>query len=171
MTTSPATNSYGTVTGVAGMSRMWTNAGVFDGATSPTDEIVVTWIDQVSGFMNVALANEGFVIPVVQVDALAALNAVVNQYVSDMVQGSNSSGRFYTERFLASGIGMLTQIAKDVNGWVSSNASGLESLGVVRQSSSQDTIGTKGVDGNGNPMFEIFQRDAFGNKFENWGNN
>lgn len=168
MTLDLAPNSYGSVDGVAGMCAIYTDVGQFNGNTHPTDEQVVVWLNQISGFMNVALNNEGFVIPVVQADAKLTMDAVVEQYVSDMVQASNSAGRFFTDRFLAAGLTPLMQIYKDVQAWVSDSAGGLENIGVVRQSSPADTIGTRGFDKGGNAITPIFQRRGFGNTFQDF---
>lgn len=165
-----ATNSYGSLEGVAAMCTVWTDSGVFNGTTHPTDEEVVTWINQISGFMNISLANEGFTTPITQADAVLAVEAMVNQYVSDMVMASNSSGRFFTDRFLASGLTPLVQIGKDISDWVNTNAGGLEKIGASRTTNPADQIGYRDVDEAGDATFPINQRKAFGNEFRDWTN-
>lgn len=160
--------SYGSTDGVAVMCAIWTDNGTFTGATKPTEESVVTWLNQVSGFMNLALANEGFQTPVTQAAAKSAIDAIVNQYVSDMVQASNSSGRFFSERYLQAGVGMLTVISKEINDWVNTTAGGLVILGVVRNTNPSDQIGFRSHDDAGEETFPIFQRNGFGNRFDNW---
>lgn len=168
MTTAISANSYGSLEGVAAMSTLYTDRGSFNGNTHPSDETVVTWINQISGFMNIALADNGFAVPITQVDAKQALDAVLNQYVADMVMASNSAGRFFTDKFLEKGLTPLVQIGKDINDWVVTNGGGIEGLGAVRRTIAGNLPFTQNVDRAGRDTFPIFQRDGFGNRFDDW---
>jgi len=137
--------AYGSVGGVAGLARMWTDNGSFvdidvygEGGTNPTLATVTGWLDEVSGIMDVALANQGFATPITNVTALKAIAMLVNALVADLVNAANSSGRFFTERAVETGVSPLATIQRDVNAWVSDRTTALVNLGVPRLT---DTLG------------------------------
>ena len=68
-------DSYGTVAGVAAYTKRLTNpiSGTFDINTTPTLTEVESFLNQCSDTLNGWLAASGYVIPVVQVDAVAVL--------------------------------------------------------------------------------------------------
>lgn len=168
MTLDVAANSYGSLEGVAARCSVFTNEGLFDGNTTPKDERVIAWLNEISGYMNIALSNEGFVTPVVQPDAKNMLISAVEQYVADLVFASNSAGRFYTEKFLSSGMTPLMQLMREANDWINVNAGGLENIGVPRRSTPADQIGFREFDESGDPTTPLFQRKAFGNVVRDW---
>ena len=161
-------NSYGTASGVAAYVGVYTIAGAFTTATKPTLANVESWIDQASAILNTALAKRGFTIPLTQATAVLAAASLVEQLVSDLAQAANSSGRFFSERFLERGVSNWAVIRNDISNWVEEYASGLEELGVQRGSPSATEIGFRAVDEGGNATNPIFQRKQFGNDFENW---
>lgn len=162
------TNSYGTAAGVAAYVGVYTVAGVFSTATKPTLANVESWIDQVSALLNTALAKRGFTIPMTQTTAVLSAASLVEQLVSDLAQAANSSGRFFSERFLERGVSNWAVIRNDISNWVEEYASGLEELGVSRGSPSATEIGFRSTDEGGNETTPIFQRKQHGNVFDNW---
>jgi hypothetical protein len=161
-------NSYGSAAGVASLTKVFTNAGSFDTTTLPTLANVVSWIDEVSAIVNTALAAQGFTIPVSNATAILALQNLVQQYVSDLCHAANTSGRFFTERALERGVSAMTTIRKEIYAWVEDNASGLENLGAARAGKTGGgEIGFRDMNERGTKTFPIFQRDGFGNTFDN----
>ena len=163
-----SSRSYGSANGVAGYVGVYTIAGSFSTATNPTLANVEAWIDQVSALLNTALAKRGFTVPLTQADAVLAAKSLVEQLVSDLAQAANSSGRFFSERFLERGVSNWAVIRNDISNWVEEYASGLEELGETRGSPSATDIGFRDSDAGGNATNPIFQRKGFGNDFQNW---
>jgi len=164
-------NSYGSAAEVAALSQMWTASGVFSTTTRPTLAQVESFIDQISGIMNIALSKQGFSIPITQEDAVMAIKSITNQLVSDLVQAANSSGRFFTDRALAAGISPLMMIRREISDWVLDQATGLVNLGVPQVgSTSTDYIGFRDTDDGGDSIQPIFQRKGFGNVFQDFDN-
>lgn len=161
-------NSYGTVADVAALCQDWTIGGTFTTATSPTLAEVEGFIDQISGIMNVALAREGFSVPVTQADAVLAIKSIVVELAADRVQATHKAGRFYTERAVERGISPLMQIRKDINDWIQDNAAGLEQLTATREATNVNEIGFRNTNEGGKEISPIFQREAFGNTFDDW---
>jgi len=163
--------TYGSQAGVAALSKQWTDDGVFSDEgcldclqvleTNPTRTEVDSWLDQISGAMDTALAGEGFVTPVTHAAALKSINMIVNQYVADLVKYANNTGRFATSQARESGIEPLITIEKNIRGWAHSNAGGLEAQGVPRIAAPGNTIFSK-------DSTPIFARNAFGNSFQDW---
>ena len=163
-------NSYGSAAGVGVYVTLYTNNGVFDTTTNPTIATVESWLDEVSAIANTALASNGFSVPLTQADAVLSLQGIINQHVADLCHAMHSTGRFFTDRALSFGMSPMNVIRKELLDWVISNAAGLEALGATRGDSAQYAIGYLEQDQSGDEIFPIFQREAFGNKFENWDN-
>ena len=122
-------NSYGTVADVAALTWAWVaeeQSKTYTTITLPTLAQVEGWIDQTSAVMNTSLSKNGFTIPVTQADAILAIKSVVIGYVADMANYANSTGRFFTERALASSASPFDIIRKEIDSWVESFAPGLE---------------------------------------------
>jgi hypothetical protein len=165
------TNTYGTAAGVANYARVYTANGSFTASTNPTSTAVGVWLDQVSAMVNASLAGYGFVIPITQADVKLTITATVEQLVAELCQAANSAGRFFTEKALASGVSPWKAVRDDVKSWVNANAAGFEQLGAARSSENEElTIGFRSSDDNNDATFPIFQRKAFGNRFEDWTN-
>jgi hypothetical protein len=161
-------NSYGSAAQVAALTRRYTTNGVYDGTTNPTLTTVEGWIDSASATINVGLAAAGFTIPITQADAKAAIAQVVVEAVADLCHYANSSGRFYTERALERGIAPMKVLRQEMAGWVEEQADGLELLGAGRARASTAGILYRDSDQGGSATSPIFQRDGFGNRFEDW---
>lgn len=160
--------SYGTAAGVAAYVGVYTSAGAFTTTTLPTLANVEGWIDQISALLNTALAKRGFNVPLTQADAVLAAKSLVEQLVSDLVQAANSSGRFFSEKFLERGVSNWAVIRNDISNWVEEYAAGLEELGETRGAPGATDIGFRDSDETGTATNPIFQRKGFGNSFENW---
>lgn len=169
-----AANSYGTQQGVAALASTWTVAGewqdetVYTEATNPSLTTVERWIDQVSGMLNTALAGYGFVVPLTTPTSLLAAQSVVEGIVSDLARYANQKGRFASDKFAGSASFVWRAIREDLDIWVKEYAPGIEANGDPRNSTSRNAIGTRGFDQSGDEIFPIFQRDGFGNRFDNW---
>jgi hypothetical protein len=161
-------NSYGSTAGVAALTPRYvdTTTKLFTTTTRPTLATVESWIDSASATLNVALAAQGFAIPVTQADAKLSLDAIVNECISDLSHASNSSGRFFTDRALASGVSPMRSVRKELQEWVEANAAGLESLGAARSRSLLAGILVRDTDETGRDVEPIFQRGNFGNEFD-----
>jgi hypothetical protein len=164
------TNSYGTAADVAAMTARYTSSGAFvDGTTRPTLTQVETWIDNASATLNVMLAKAGFSIPIIQTSAKAACAQIVVETVAELVHYANSAGRFYTERALERGVAPMRVLRQEMADWVESMAPGLEALGATRTQSFLEGILFKEFDGQGDSVEPIFQRNGFGNDFDDIG--
>lgn len=122
-------NSYGTAADVAALTWSWVAefSGSYNLVTIPTLAQVESWIDQISGIANTSLRKWGFAIPLTDATDVLAVKSVVVGAVADMANYANSTGRFFTERALASGVSPFAQIRKEIEDWVASMADGLES--------------------------------------------
>jgi hypothetical protein len=173
-TPSIASDSYGTVEGVAALARTWTtsdtflDADVYQDGTNPSLTTVVNWIDQVSAILNLALAKYGFTVPITTTRGVLAASSVIEQIVADLAAYANSKGRFMTDKYSKSGISIWRAIREDLDAWVLEYAPGLEQDGAARSASNMDEIGFRSTDNSGDPTFPIFQRDGFGNAFTDW---
>lgn len=161
-------NSYGSVADVAAFTRRFTNNGSFDATTVPTLTQVERFIDTVSGTLNMALAGEGFTIPVTQADAKAALDAVVTEAVSDLVQAANSSGRFFTDKAIERGVSPMRAVRREMAEWITEQISGFAALGVSRGSGTTSGILSRDLDESGDDVAPLFERKAFGETGKEW---
>ena len=156
-------NSYSSVADVEALVRRFTNNGSFDTTTVPTLAQVERFIDVVSGTLNMALSGEGFAIPVTQADAKAALDAVVSEAVSDLVQAANSTGRFFTDKAIERGVSPMRSVRREMSEWIESQISGFAALGVSRSGCTTSGILSKDSDDDGNEVSPLFTRKGFGN--------
>lgn len=162
-------NSYGAATDVAALTELYTSSGSYTTGTIPTLAQVESWIDQVSAIMNAALAGSGFVVPLTQADSVLAVKSYVIQAAVDLCHAANSAGRFFTDQALQRGVNPMSAIRKEILDWVETFADGLDALGASRSSTTgAGEIGFRDADEGGDETHPIFQRDAFGNSFENW---
>lgn len=155
-------NSYGDTGEVAAMQPRFANSsGIFDTTTRPTLLQVESFIDQVSGVLNIQLAAHGFSVPVSQADAKLGLDLFVNQEVAAIVEGVNGSGRFGpTQRQVQAS--RYSLILKDVAEFLEATALGLERLGATRSEALLDGMAYRDTDESGSATFPIFQRKGFG---------
>ncbi len=165
--------SYGSIEEVAALVPRYTNtdgnwiAKAESGATRPTLEDVERYVDRVSGLINTYLAQEGFNVPVSEPIAKAALDDLAITFSVELCHVSNSAGRFFTDRQLRK-FSPLQVIRDEIAMWITSHAAGLENLGAARGTSLAEQIAFRDLDNSGDEIFPIFQREAFGNKFQDW---
>ena len=159
-------NSYGSVAEVQALTARYLSSGAFTTATRPTLAQVETWIDNASATLNVMLAKAGFSIPIADTDAKAACGQIVVEVVVDMCHAANSTGRFFTERALEKGLSPMKVLRQDMADWVEAMAAGLELLGATRTYSALSGIAYRDTDNSGDATFPIFQRESFGNVFD-----
>lgn len=135
---------YGSVEGVAALSKMWTNNGAFyDGdddpytaepaePTDPTASQVAIWLEEVSASLNTALANEGFVTPVTVEEVVLSFDGKVNGIVKDLVDYSHGAGRYFTDKYLGNGISPQNVIDNELEKYIQRRATGLTNQGVPK---------------------------------------
>lgn len=158
-------NSYGDTTEVAHMTPMHTDSTtkLFTTSTRPTLARVESFVDEVSGIVNLFLAQQGFDIPITQADAVQALSLFVNEEVAGLVEGVNGSGRFGpTSKAPGGRFGILYS---DVQTFINAVANGFVALGVPRPRGVSDGLAYRGVDNNGDAVFPLFTRTDYGYTF------
>ncbi len=161
-------NSYGSASGVAAyVPRYANNSATFDDNTRPKLAQIESFIDQISSLVNAILASNGFHIPITQADAKSAVTIFIEQEVAAIAEGINGSGRFGPTTKTPSQ-SRFKIIMEDINAFILEHADGFANLGAARDQPTGMEILTRGVDAAGKESFPIFQREAFGNIFENW---
>jgi len=124
--------AYGTVAGVGAMNALWSDSGSFTASTTPTSTQVTSWLDKVSAMVDTALADEGFTVPVTLAAVVKELDLLVEGIVSDLVDASHRTGRFYSENILTRGLSPFITIDKEVHAWVQRKSVGFENQGVPK---------------------------------------
>jgi hypothetical protein len=163
-----AANSYGSPSGVAALVPRYANGvGTFLTTDRPTLGQVIILIDEVSSLINGILAQQGFVIPVVQPDVKLSLDMFTNEEVASICEGINGSGRFGPTN-KQPGKSRFSIIMTDVEDFILTHADGWEIIGVPRTHSTIGKIGFRDVDQSGESVTPIFERKAFDNVFEEW---
>ncbi len=159
-------NSYGSVAEVEALTPRWTAGGTYTAASRPMLAQVEKFIDRVSGILNVLLAEQGFTIPVSQVDAKLALDQFVVAQTSDLCGYVNSAGRFFQDKNL--GTSPWSAIFKEAEDFISEHADGLGLLGATRVRAGVTGLATLLTDDAGNPIEPFFDRKQFGNRVTDW---
>jgi len=154
--------NYGSVAGVAVLSRKYTDGGEFNSSSKPTSDQVLAFLEQISAALDVYLAGAGFVTPVTDTSTLLMLAGLANSYASEMVHHANSAGRFYTDDRLRAKA-PFTVISTELAEWVADNAHGIEAAGADRTGSPGAWIEVRDTDESGNEIQPIFKRDDYGN--------
>jgi len=126
--------SYGTAAGVGALSALYSDNGTFTASTRPTLTQVNTWLDSVSSLLDTALEDEGFTTPVTTAAIVKEFNLLVEGIVNDLVNYSHSAGRFFTKKYLESGMSPFMTIDKELHEWVKRKSVGLEAQGLVKDS-------------------------------------
>lgn len=130
--------AYGSAAGVAALAKTWTDDGEFkneslyEDATPTTLAEVEEWLSQVSAFMDLALAGEGFTVPISHIEALKAINLRVNAMVADLVHLQHKKGRLFSDRIQETGVDPMTIVERELLSWVNKRANALENLGIPR---------------------------------------
>ena len=122
-----ATNSYGSTAKVAGMiPRFAASSGDFDTTTNPTQARVEGMIDRVSGLVNAYLKTLGFTIPLTNDDNILAVENIVIDVVTEMVEGVRGSGRYAPNSKAIAGRGMTAVLSQDITAYLDGIAVGLQ---------------------------------------------
>lgn len=165
----PADNSYGDLEGVGALTPKFSGTeSDFADTTRPTDVFVIKFIDQVSSLCNSILARFGFAIPASQPDVVQQMAFFVEQEVAAIVEGLNGFGRFGPSAKKGGAKGRFALLVEDVEAFIEANAIGFERLGEARAEAQASGIAFRDTDASGDPVFPIFQREGFGNTFEDW---
>jgi len=158
--------AYGSLAGVAALVPRHTDGGVFTENTRPTAAQVTNWLDQLSAFVDTALAAQGFTTPVTATQVLPALAFFVNEEAASMSEAANGHGRFGPSA-KKPGKGRFTAIFDDIADFVENNAAGFENMGAARPNNVVGAIGYRSTDEVGNDTYPMFQREDFGQSFDN----
>lgn len=122
-----AANSYGTTEKVAGMvPRYAASSGDFDASTNPTKARVEGMLDRVSGLVNAYLKALGFSVPLSNSDNVLAVENIVIEVVTEMVEGVRGSGRYAPNSKAIAAGGMVAVLNADITGYLDAIANGLE---------------------------------------------
>lgn len=162
-------NSYGDTSEIAAYCSNWVNAsGLFDTTTTPTLLQVESWADQVSSALNSILREHGFVTPVTNADVKLMLDLFVNEEVAMIVEGVHGIGRFGPEaRGRSSGAKSRNQlILEDARVFISDNQAGMGLMGATRNITTSGGIGYRGTDQSGDEATPLFQREQFGESYQ-----
>ena len=159
MATTLATNSYGSLTQVAGLAPMFTKGGVFTESTRPTIATLVTYMDRISGVLNRCMNKYELPVPATDATTILALDLYVETEAIKMVRSVNVGGSLGPR---ALGGSVRTQPASEDP--FTSACSFIEEL-VYEPAGS---VLTRTTDEAGDATFPIFQRSAFGNRFNDW---
>lgn len=164
------TADYGSAGGVGALVPLFSgDAQDFADTSRPTAAQVDSLLNQISGMVNAVLAQAGFSTPITTpTDVNQALDNFVNQEVADIVAGINGSGRFGPGSKAIEKRGRISMIVEDVRDFIMGQAVGFERLGATRDQQQADSIGYRDQDEGGDDIAPIFQRDAFGNVFQDW---
>lgn len=130
--------NYGSVDKVAELARMWTINGQF--TKNPVEETVLGWLEDISAYVDVCLAGQGFTqTPVTNEVAASAIGLFVSGLAADLAHSVNSSGR-YAARKIQTSRSVLGIIREDVETWVKAQANALQALGLDRQQTADSIV-------------------------------
>lgn len=123
-------NSYGSGSAVAVRSkRFMAGNATFTSTTTPNLDQIEEFLNQVSGVLNVALSNEGFTIPITQIDARLSCDSWAVKWAAAMVESLFPSTRGFRRERERNPLEGLEQDAVD---FASANAVGFANLGIVQ---------------------------------------
>lgn len=127
-------NSYGSVAEIQQSARRWTNSGggAFDDTTNPTLTAVETFVDRVSGVVNIILSQLGFEIPITQADVKLALDEFVIEQVVRLCDAANGVGPLAPGSNKLWGHSAFDMISKEAVSFLGNYANGMELLGATR---------------------------------------
>lgn len=161
---------YGTLGGVGALvPTISGDAHDFATTTNPAAATVTRLLEQISGVIDSVLSEYGFATPIsTPAKVNAALDGFVDQEVAAIVAGLRGSGRFGPSSKSLAKQGYMGMISKDVADFIELSKTGFELLGAARLVDDAEGIGARTSDASGDETHPIFQREAFGNVFENW---
>ena len=123
-------DSYGSVAEITALTRhMLRGESAFNSTTSPSATELETFIDRVSGAVNVAMANRGLTTPVTNTTAVLDVDGFVVGKVCEVVElvirGAGNRAKEGTSRFTP-----LSGLSKDAKEFVDNHSLGWIRLGV-----------------------------------------
>ena len=155
--------SYGSTGGVSALTPRLANASsVFDTTTTPTLLQVQTFLDEVSGMLNILLAEQGFSTPITQADCVHALDLFANQEAAAICEGVRGSGRFGPGVGKGTPKGRFAILGDDVANFVEKYAAGFERMGAARTYDRMSGLGYRSADEAGDAVPPLTQRKGYG---------
>lgn len=122
-------NSYSSVAEVLALTRLYLGGqSTFNSTTRPTLTEVESFIDDVSGELNLALGNAGFTIPITQNDAKSACDNWVKVKAAAFVEASRPTAAFGKDTNPRASL--LAKMNASAAAWVKENMKGFAVLGV-----------------------------------------
>lgn len=163
-------NSYGSVAEVGALTPLYATATgtTYSTTTRPTLAQVEKMIDRVSGILNVALAREGFAVPVSQADAKLALDEFVIAQVTELCHAANGAGPYAPGSEEMRAGTPFRAVAKEAAAFVSDYAAGLEMLGATRSRTATYGLGCRTERADGSEVRPPFSVKQMGNVIEDW---
>ena len=163
-------NSYGSTDAIGSLCPLYATATgtKFDTSTQPTLAQVEAYVDQISAVVNTLLAEQGFSIPVLQVEAKLALDLFVNQESAHYAEYANGAGPFVPQ------VGQMRTespqliILRDAERFIMEHAGGLELLGATRTRSQTYGLQCRTTDDSGNTLQPPFQLEQMGHSITDW---
>lgn len=159
-------NVYATPDSVAALVPRWANtSGYFDATTRPTMGQVARWLGEVSGMVNVILANSGFAVPVTEMNSRMMLDLFVASEVASIADGVNGSGKF-GQTLKQNNRSRFSIIVEDFRSFLGEISFGMAELGSSQSASSLGSFGFREIDNSGNETAPLFQREQFGETYD-----
>jgi hypothetical protein len=152
-------NSYGSVAEVAALTGRWTNEGSYDGTTRPTLTQVETFIDRVSGMLNLLLAEAGFAVPVSQADAKLVCDEFVVEQAVQLCHGANGAGPFAPGSEQLRSRTAFEIISREASEFVTAHAAGFGFLGATRSRDLTYGLQATLTDTSGDDLEKMFTRE------------
>jgi hypothetical protein len=161
-------NSYGSVAEVEALTPRYLDDGSYDGDTQPTLTQVETFIDRVSGILNVLLAQAGFAVPVTQADAKLALDDFAVDQAVQLCHANHGAGPYAPGSAELRGRRARTAIIAEAAAFIAEHAAGFEALGAERTRSLTDGLQCREQDDSGDDLVPPFQREMVGHRIVDW---
>ena len=162
-----ATNSYGSITETGALVRRWSGSAFdFNSGGFPDQTQIVSEMDQISAMVNICLAENGFSIPVTDAEVVLMLDGFVNKMSAEIANGMHGAGRFGPTSGKKDTRGKWLMIMEDAKDFISMNAVGMERLGATRTFTVMSDVSYRSVDGSGDATHPIFQREQYGEGYD-----
>jgi len=161
-------SSYGSVAEVAALCTMYTSSGTFSASTRPTLTQVETFVDRVSGILNVILAREGFATPVSQADAKLAMDDFAVEHAAYLCHAANRAGPYVPGNEQLRGRTAFEVIRQAAADFIEEMAAGLEALGATRTRVGTYGLGCRTEAEGGDELTPFFQGEMGGNEVVDW---
>lgn len=163
-------NSYGSTDEVGALTPLYATASgvIYSTTTRPTLAQVETFVNRVSGILNVLLAEAGFKVPVSQADAKLALDEFVVAQVVELCHAANGAGPYAPGSEEMRAGSPFRTIEREAAEFILKHAAGVEALGVTRSRSLTYGLQCRTEDDSGAEIVPAFQREMMGNEIVDW---